>query len=86
MVPINVTMDRNMPYGENAYVKKMSRKQSKGGPVDLSHDSDLILGLVTDSLVGDTALERLVLEINAKEAAPSRISNGKDKATMAQKR
>ena len=50
------------------------------------HDNDLILGLVTDSLVADTALEGLVSAINVKEAAPSHISNDKAKANMAHKK
>ena len=64
----------------------MSRKQSKSGPVDFFHRRDLILESVTDSLVVDTALERLVLSIYVKEAAPRCISNGKAEAKMAHKK
>ena len=68
-----------MTYGDKAYTAEMSKKQSKGCPIDFFRDSDLILGSVTDSLVVDTVLEWLVSENNAKEASPNRISNGKAK-------
>ena len=84
--PDNVMMDRNMIYGDEACVAKFSRKQSKGGPTDVFHEGDLILGSVTESLVSDTALEWLVSAINGKESAPSRISNGKAKSKMAHKK
>ena len=64
----------------------MSRKRSKGGPPDLFHNSDLILGLVTNALVVDTALERLVSAVNVKEAEPSLIRNGKAMTKMAHKK
>ena len=64
----------------------MSRKLRKGSPNYLFHDSDLILGSVTNSLVADTDLEKLVSAINVKEAAPSRIINEKDKENMAHKK
>ena len=64
----------------------MSRKCSKGSPNDFFHDSELILGLVIESLVAYTALEGLVSEINAKEAALSGTSNGKSNAKMEQKK
>ena len=75
-----------MPYWEKSCVAEMSRKQSKVNPTDFFHDSHLILGLVTESLVADTALERLVTAINVKEAAPSRINNFKDKAKVEHKK
>ena len=59
-------MDRNTPYRDEACVVEMSRKWSKGCLTDLLHESDLILELVTDSLVADTALYRLVSAINVK--------------------
>ena len=46
---------------------------------DIFHESYLILELITDSLVSDTALDQLISEINVKEAAPTRVSNNKDK-------
>ena len=64
----------------------MSRKQSKGSPTDFFHTCDLILGLITKSLVADTSLEELVSAINVKYSAPSRISNGKAKTNMAHKK
>ena len=48
--------------------------------------SDLILGSVTDLLVVDTLLGRLVSEINIKEAEPRLISNVKVKEKMEHKR
>ena len=79
-------MGRNTPYRDNACVAEMSRKCSKGGPTDVFHESDLILGSVTDSLVEGTTLERLFSAINEKEAAPSRIINVKAKSKVAHKR
>ena len=75
-----------MPYGEKACVYEMSRRQSKGGPSEIFHKSDFILESITNSLVEDTALERLISAINVKEAAPSCINNGKAEAKMAQKK
>ena len=80
--PTNVTTERKMPYRDDAFVAEMSRKCSKGGMVDVFHESDIILGSVTKSIVVDTALVRLVSAINVKETAPSRISNGNAKAKM----
>ena len=79
-------MDKNMLYGDKACVVEMYRKWIKGGPTDVFHEGDLILGSVTESLVSDTALEWLVSAINGKESAPSRISNGKAKSKMAHKK
>ena len=59
--PSNVTMDRNILYGDKACVVKISRNRSKGSPSDIFHESDLILGLITDALVGYTGLEQLIL-------------------------
>ena len=75
-----------MPYGDKACVSEMSRRQSKGGLSEIFHKSDLISGSITNSLVADTALERLISSINVKEAAPSCINNGKAKSNMAQKK
>ena len=75
-----------MPYGEKACVAEMSKKRNKGGMTDFFHESDFVLGSVTESLVADTALERLVTAINVKEAAPSRINNFKDKAKVENKK
>ena len=60
----------------------MSRKLRKGGPSVIFHERNLISGLITDSLVADTDLERLISAINMKEAAPRHINNGKSKANM----
>ena len=49
-----------MPYGDKACVVEISRKGSKGGPIDVFHESDHILGLLTNSLLEDTEIERLV--------------------------
>ena len=84
--PENVMMERNMPYGDKACVSEMYRRQSKGGLSEISHKIDLILGSITNSLVADTELERLISAINVKEAAQSCINNGKAKANMAQKK
>ena len=65
--PENVTMDRNITYGDEACLAEMSRKKRKDVPTDVFHKSDLILGLVTDSLLLDIALEWLVSAINMKE-------------------
>ena len=64
----------------------MSRKHSKGNPSDIFDDGDLILGLVTDSLVADTALNQLIKSINMKEAAPRIINNGKVKVKIEHKK
>ena len=84
--PENLTMDRKMPYGDEACVAEMYRKSSKGSPIDVFHKSDLILGSVTDSVVADKALEWLVSAINVNKEAPSRISNGKAKEKMVHKK
>ena len=63
----------------------MSIKRSKCGLNDIFHESYLILELITDSLVSDTALDQLISEINVKEAAPTRVSNNKDKSKIARK-
>ena len=82
----NATIDRNIPNGVKACVAEMSRECSKGGPTDFFHKSDLILGSVIDSLVAYRAMEWLVLSVNMKEAAPSRIGNGKAKEKMVHKK
>ena len=84
--PKNVTTDRKIPYRDKACVAGISRKRIKGGLSEILHNRDLILGFINDSLVVDTALERLISEINVKEAAPRRINNGKAKANMAHRK
>ena len=84
--PENVMMDRNMLYRYKSCVAEMSRKQSKGGPSEIFHKSNLILVSITNSLVEDTALELLIPSINVKEAAPSLIKHGKAKAKMEHKK
>ena len=59
-------MDKYIPYRNESRVAEISRKLSKGGHIYFFHESDLILGSVTNSLVVNTALERLVLVINMK--------------------
>ena len=63
----------------------MSKLWRKIGSSDILKESNLILVLITESMVADTAQERLISAINVKEAAPRRIKNGKDKAKMAHK-
>ena len=41
--PENITMDRNMPYGNEAGVAGMSRKQSKEGLSDIFHKRNFII-------------------------------------------
>ena len=84
--PQNVTIDRNMPYVDKTFVAEMYRKRSKGILTYIFHAINLILGLITDSLVEDTALEQLILAINVKEAYPRRISNGNPKENMEHKK
>ena len=86
MGPKNVTTDRNIPYRDKACVAEMSKKRIKGGSSEILHNRDPILGLINDSLVADTALERLISSINVKEEAPRRINNGKAKANMAHRK
>ena len=86
MGPKNVTTDRNIPYRDKACVAEMSKKRVKGGSSEILHNRDPILGLINDSLVADTALERLISSINVKEEAPRRINNGKAKANMAHRK
>ena len=64
--PANVTMDRNMPYREKACISEMSRKQSKGGPSEIFYNTNLILGSISNSLLADKVLERLISVINVK--------------------
>ena len=75
-----------MPYWDKAFVAEMYSKQSKVSPDDFFHKSDLILELVTYSLVTDTGLDQLFASINVEEAAPICIINGNYKANMAHKR
>ena len=84
--PVNVTMDRKIPYRDESCVVEMSRKLSKVSLTDFFHDGYLILRSVTNSMVAYTALEGLVSSINVKEEATSRISNDKTKANMAHKK
>ena len=64
----------------------MSRKQSKGGPSEIFYNTNLILGSISNSLLADKVLERLISVINVKEASTSLINNGKAEAKMAHKK
>ena len=75
----NITIRRNMPNGDESCVAEMSRKRIKVGPSEIFHKSDLVLGLITDSLVADTFLERLISAVNVKYAALRSIKNDKVK-------
>ena len=79
-------MFRNMPYRDKSCVAKMYRNQIKGGPSEIFHKRNLILGSITDSLVSNAALGILISAINVKDSALRRINNGKAKEKMAQKR
>ena len=79
-------MDRTMTCRDKACVSEFSRKQIKGDSSEILHQSNLILGSITNSMMSDTTMERLVSEISVKESAPSRITNGKAKAKMAHKK
>ena len=68
-----------MLYREKSCVSEMSRKRSKDSMSDIFHESDLILGLMTESLVVDTVTEKLISEINVKEESTRCINNGKAK-------
>ena len=75
-----------MPYRNESCVLEMSRNQSKGNPSEIFHKSNLIVGSITNSLLADTALERLISAIHVKESVLSCINNGKAKAKMAHKK
>ena len=75
-----------MPYGDESCVAEIYRKRRKSGLSDIFHESYLILGSITDSLVADTVLEQLIPAINVKEAEPRRIENGKAKSNIAHKK
>ena len=75
-----------MPYRNESCVLEMSRNQSKGNPSEIFHKSNLIVGSITNSLLADTALERLISAINVKKVVPRHINNGKAKAKMAHKK
>ena len=63
-------MDRKTAYRDKSCVAEMYRKQSKGSSSENFLESDLILGLILDSLVVNTDLEHLISAINVKESAP----------------
>ena len=82
----NVMTGINMPNGDESCVAEMSRKRRKVGPSEIFHKSDLVLGLITDSLVADTFLERLISAVNVKYAALRSINNDNVKEKIAYKK
>ena len=55
-------MSRNRPYGDNVTkaIKSASRVCEKRRRDPIENESDLVLGLISDSCVGETIYERLV--------------------------
>ena len=79
-------MSRNRPYGDNVKaIKSASRvcKKRKRDPIE--YESDLVLGSISDSFVGETMYERLVSSVKVVYPRSKRAETKHWKKKMAAK-